>query len=158
VAYDLLVRPEHLGAATRLVDDFPGVRFVVDHIAKPPRDASAGGPLDERRALWRRGLRALAERPHVACKLSGLLTEGDWRSWRADEVLPFLDEVLAAFGPGRCMVGSDWPVCTLAATYGEAMGLVARFAGGLSDVERDAVLEGTARTWYRLRPAGGADA
>jgi len=158
VAYDLLVRPEHLAAAASLVDGFPGVRFVVDHIGKPPRDETAGGPLDERRTLWRRGMRALAERPNVACKLSGLLTEGDWRAWRAEQVVPFLDDVLEAFGPGRCMVGSDWPVCTLAAPYGAAMGLVAGFAGRLSDDERNAVLEGTARSWYRLGTAGGVDA
>jgi L-fuconolactonase len=158
VAYDLLVRPEHLAAATSLVDGFPGVRFVVDHIGKPPRDETAGGPMDERRALWRRGMRSLAERPNVACKLSGLLTEGDWRRWHADEVLPFLDAVLDAFGPGRCMVGSDWPVCTLAAPYVDAMGLVADFAGRLADGEREAVLEGTARSWYRLGTAGGVEA
>lgn len=158
VAYDLLVRPEHLAAATSLVDGFPDVRFVVDHIGKPPRDATAGGPLAKRRVLWRRGMRALAERPNVACKLSGLLTEGNWRRWRADEVVPFLDVVLEAFGPRRCMVGSDWPVCTLAAPYGEAMGLVTDFACRLSDGECEAVLESTARSWYRLGTAGGVDA
>ena len=148
--YDLLVRPEHLPAATALVDSFPQVRFVVDHIGKPPRDASAGEPVAERRRRWAAGMRALAERPNVACKLSGLLTEGDWRRWRADEVAPFLDVVVDAFGPSRCMVGSDWPVCTLAATYGENLGLVAAYAAALSPAERRAVLEGTARTWYRL--------
>jgi L-fuconolactonase len=149
-AYDLLVRPEHLPAATELVDAFPAVRFVVDHIGKPPRDASAGEPVAERRQRWRAGMRALAERPNVACKLSGLLTEGDWRRWRPDEVTPFLDEVVEAFGPSRCMVGSDWPVCTLAAPYGENLGLVARYAAALSTTDRHALLEGTARTWYRL--------
>lgn len=158
VAYDLLVRPEHLAAVTRLVDGFAGVRFVVDHIGKPPRDASAGGPLVERRVSWQRGMRALAERPNVACKMSGLLTEGDWRHWRAAEIVPFLEEVLDAFGSSRCMVGSDWPVCTLAAPYREAMGLVAEFAAQLSETERHDVLEGTARSWYRLRTAGGANA
>lgn len=158
LAYDLLVRPEHLAAATRLVDDFEGVRFIVDHIGKPPRDATAGEPVAERRALWARGMRALAERPNVACKLSGLLTEGDWRRWRADEVVPFLDAVLEAFGPARCLVGSDWPVCALAAPYGEAMSLVADYAAALSDDERAAVLEGNARTWYRLDQAGGTSA
>lgn len=156
LAYDLLLRPEHLEAATRLVDEFPGVRFVVDHIAKPPRDATAGGPVDERRALWSRGIRALAERPNVACKLSGLLTEGDWGRWRADDVVPFLDLVLDAFGPRRCLVGSDWPVCTLAAGYGEAMGLVADYVATWSEDERAAVLEGSARSWYRLADTGGS--
>ena len=149
-AYDLLVRPEHLPAATALVDAFPEVRFVVDHIGKPPRDASAGEPVAERRARWAAGMRALAERPNVACKLSGLLTEGDWRRWHPDQVAPFLDVVVAAFGPTRCMVGSDWPVCTLAASYADNLGLVARYAAALAPDERRAVLEGTARAWYRL--------
>ena len=149
-AYDLLVRPEHLPAATALVDAFPEVRFVIDHIGKPPRDASAGEPVAERRERWAAGMRALAERPNVACKLSGLLTEGDWRRWRADQVTPFLDVVVEAFGPARCMVGSDWPVCTLAASYAENLGLVATYTAAWSPEERRAVLEGTARTWYRL--------
>lgn len=149
-AYDLLVRPEHLPASTVLVDAFPSVRFVIDHVGKPPRDASAGGPVAERRRRWASGMRALAERPNVACKLSGLLTEGDWRRWDADDVGPFLDVVLDAFGPGRCMVGSDWPVCTLAASYAENLGLVDRHTSALSPDERHAVREGTARSWYRL--------
>ncbi len=149
-SYDLLVRPEHLPAATALVDAFPDVRFVVDHIGKPPRDASAGEPVAERRRRWEAGMRALAERPNVACKLSGLLTEGDWRRWRADEVTKFLDVVVEAFGPARCMVGSDWPVCTLAASYADNLGLVADYAADWSPDERRALLEGTARTWYRL--------
>ena len=157
-AYDLLVRPEHLPAATALVDAFPDVRFVVDHIGKPPRDARAGEPVAERRDRWAAGMRALAERPNVACKLSGLLTEGDWRRWRATEVTPFLDVVVEAFGPSRCMVGSDWPVCTLAAPYAENLGLVARYAMALSPDERRAVLEGTARTWYRLGQGEDGDA
>lgn len=148
--YDLLVRPEHLPAATALVDAFPDVRFVVDHIGKPPRDATAGEPVAERRGRWARGMRALAERPNVACKLSGLLTEGDWRRWRSEDVVPFLDVVVEAFGPARCMVGSDWPVCTLAASYADNLGLVTRYAAALTPDERHAVLEGTARTWYRL--------
>jgi L-fuconolactonase len=149
-AYDLLLRPEHLPPAVVLVDAFPAVRFVVDHIGKPPRDASAGTPVAERRRAWAAGIRALAERPNVACKLSGLLTEGNWRHWRTEELTPFLDVVLEAFGPERCMVGSDWPVCTLAASYAENLGIVVRYASALSEDERRSVLEGTARTWYRL--------
>jgi L-fuconolactonase len=150
VAYDLLIRPEHLPAALGLVDAFPSVRFVVDHIGKPPRNASVSGPLEEVRRRWVTGMRTLAERPNVACKLSGLLTEGDWSSWRAEEVNPLLDVVLESFGASRCMVGSDWPVCTLAASYADNLGLVERYTARLSPAERDAVLAGTAQTWYRL--------
>lgn len=148
LAYDLLVRPAHLPSATKLVDLYPEGRFVVDHIAKP--DLRRGGSDPDRNAAWCAGLRRLAERPNVACKLSGLLTEGDWLDWRADDVTPYLDTVVAAFGPERCMIGSDWPVCTLAAPYDATIGLLTDYAARLSPHERSAVLGGTARTWYRL--------
>jgi L-fuconolactonase len=151
LAYDLLLKPPHLAAATRLVDAYPEQRFVVDHIAKPDMRAGRRGPEPEAgRRAWAEGLRALAARPNVACKLSGLVTECHWATWRADDVTPFLDVVLAAFGAQRCMIGSDWPVCTLAAPYGATIGLVADYAAALSPHERGAVLGGTATRWYRL--------
>ena len=149
VAYDLLVRPQHLPAATALVDAFPTVRFVIDHIGKPPRQG-AGAAFHEVRRAWERGMRALAERPNVACKLSGLLTEGDWRTWSAQEVEPLLEIVVAAFGAGRCLMGTDWPVCTLAASYATNVALVTDFTKRLSSAEQRAITEGAARTWYRL--------
>jgi L-fuconolactonase len=151
LAYDLLLKPPNLDAAIRLVDRFPEGRFVVDHIAKPDMRASRRGPDAEAgRRAWAEGLRALAARPNVACKLSGLVTECDWATWRAGDVAPFLDVVLDAFGAQRCMIGSDWPVCTLAAPYGAAIGLVADYAAALSPHERAAVLGATATRWYRL--------
>ena len=153
LVYDLLVRTEQLPAATRLVDACPDGRFVVDHLAKPPR---RGEPVPTaaslREGAWGRRLRALAERPHVACKLSGLVTEVEWTAWRRHDATPYLDLVVEAFGPERCMIGSDWPVCTLAASYGEAIGLVAGYAARFSDDERRAMVETTARTWYGLDP------
>jgi L-fuconolactonase len=152
LAYDLLLRPAHLPAAIRLVDRFPAVRFVVDHVAKPVLrgpDAAADGPA---RAAWRAGLRALAERPNVACKLSGVLTEADWASWTVAQAVPVLEDALEAFGPERCMIGSDWPVCTLAAPYGTTLQLAFDVVDRLTDTERAQVRGGTATTWYRLPP------
>jgi len=152
LAYDLLLRPAHLPAATRLVDALSDQRFVVDHIAKP--DLRRGADRRGANAAWAAGIRRLAERPHVACKLSGLLTEADWDDWRAADVTPYLDTVLEAFGADRCMIGSDWPVCTLAAPYGVTIGLLTDYAAGLSPHERRALLGATARTWYRLEERG----
>jgi L-fuconolactonase len=154
LAYDLLVRPQHLGAATALVDLVPHGRFVVDHIAKP----NVFGPMSQRerregRAAWAHDLRELARREHVACKLSGLLTEGDVDGWRRcgpGSLEPYLDSVVEAFGAERCMVGSDWPVCTLAATYGEAIDVVRRYVGRLSDAEGRGILRENALRWYRV--------
>lgn len=143
LAYDLLVRPQHLPAATRLVDRFPEQRFVVDHAGKP---AIAAGLMEP----WAEDLARLAERPNVTCKLSGLVTEADWYAWEARQIKPYLDHVLAVFGPERVMIGSDWPVCTCAADYRDTMALVLGVADELTSVERAAVLGGTCARIYDL--------
>ncbi len=152
LAYDLLLRPPQLPAAIRLVDRFPEQTFVLDHIAKPDMRASPGRPAgpDARHRPWLEGLEALAERPNVSCKLSGLVTEARWDAWRPEHLTPFLDAVLDAFGPYRLMMGSDWPVCTVAADYATAVDVVRHWAARLSGDERAAVLGGTCRRVYRL--------
>ena len=111
LVYDLLLRPRELPAALEAVRRVDALRFVVDHIAKPRITA---GPRD---AEWERGLAPLAELPNVSCKVSGLVTEADWRSWRVDDLAPYLEKVVGWFGEDRLLFGSDWPVCTLAAEY-----------------------------------------
>jgi len=117
LVYDLLLRTIHLPSAIRLVDRFPNQPFVVDHIAKPMMD---GSDLD----AWKLGMSEIARRPNVMCKLSGLVTEAHWENWQAQTFEPYLQHVLEAFGADRLMIGSDWPVCTLAADYVRAMSLV----------------------------------
>lgn len=149
LTYDLLLKPPHLPAATRLVDLLPDQRFVVDHIAKPPM---ATGELEP----WASGVRELARRPNVWCKLSGLVTEAvkPGESLTVDElyarVEPYLEACLEAFGAGRLMVGSDWPVCTVVAGYGETMGIARRFVGRFSEDEQRAVLAGNCVAFYGL--------
>lgn len=147
LTYDLLLRTIHLPAAIRLVDRLPEQRFVVDHIAKPRMDGGDREP-------WERDLRAIAERPNVFCKLSGLVTEADWHAWRADTFTPYLDVALEAFGPERLMIGSDWPVCTLAADYGRALNVVVDWSEKLADEEREAILGGTCARFYGLDTGG----
>jgi L-fuconolactonase len=143
LVYDLLVRTAELPSAIEAVRRNPGVRFVVDHLAKPP---VRGGDTAE----WARGLERLAELPNVSCKLSGLVTEADWAGWRAEELIPYYLRALDWFGPARCLFGSDWPVCLLAVEYGGALDLVRAAVVDLDDAERAAVLGGNALRLYRL--------
>jgi L-fuconolactonase len=143
LTYDLLLKPPHLRPATALVDRFPNQPFVVDHIAKP--DIGAG-----EREPWERDLRELAQRPNVRCKLSGMVTECGPDGWNAEQIRPYLEIVLDAFGSDRIMIGSDWPVCTLAGEYGPVMGVVIDAVSTLSDAERAAILGGNCTRFYRL--------
>ena len=143
LAYDILIYPRHLPVAAEFVRRFPRQRFVLDHLAKPE---IARGEIRG----WSHGIRELAAAPNVVAKLSGLVTEADWKRWTADEMRPYLDVAFECFGPGRLMIGSDWPVCTLAAGYGETMGLVMRYLAGRPGTERDAVLGGNAQAFWNL--------
>jgi L-fuconolactonase len=145
--YDLVVSSEQLEHVARVIAAVPGTRFVLDHCGNPPlRD----GDLRE----WRAQLAAVAAHPNVAVKLSGLATHGAWGSTTAEDLAPVVDHLLACFGPGRTMFGSDWPVCLLGASYRHVMTLTEQVIRGLTDAERDAVWSGTAEVWYGLSHAG----
>jgi L-fuconolactonase len=144
LTYDLLLFPRHLPIACEVAKRFPDQLFVLDHIAKPPvrnRDIEP----------WARDLKQLAEFPNVFCKMSGLVTEGNWNSWTAQNFEPYLDIVLEAFGPHRLMIGSDWPVCTLAADYSATVNLTVDYIRRLSQDEQHAILEKTPIEFYSLR-------
>jgi L-fuconolactonase len=143
LVYDILIFERHLPQTIEFVDRHPRQTFVLDHIGKPRiRDAVL--------SPWRENILRLAERPNVYCKISGLVTEADYKSWTKIELKPYLDTVLEAFGPGRLMFGSDWPVCLVATTYGDWFNLVAEQIGNLSDAEQKAILGDTARLVYGL--------
>ncbi|HEV7646540.1 MAG TPA: amidohydrolase family protein, partial [Actinophytocola sp.] len=99
---------------------------------------------------WAAAITAIARRPNVFCKLSGMVTEADWTSWTASDLAPYADHVLATFGPDRVLFGSDWPVCELAATYDEVVATARTLTAALSDTEREQVFDGTARLAYAL--------
>ena len=122
LAYDLLVRTRELPAAVAVARALPQLRFVVDHIAKPP---IASGELEP----WAERMAELARLEHVSCKLSGIVTEAEWRSWRPEDVGPYVSRVTEGFGDERLIFGSDWPVCTLAASYDAVVALAEQFAG-----------------------------
>jgi L-fuconolactonase len=145
LVFDLLVRVPQLPAAFETARRHPDVRFVVDHLGKPAVRARS---TDD----WSAALASLADLPNVVCKLSGLVTEADWDSWREAELAPYYRRALAWFGADRCMFGSDWPVCLLAADYGSVLALLLHAIDDLPDDERVRVLGDTAARTYGLRP------
>jgi L-fuconolactonase len=143
LTYDLLIFPRHLPVACDLVSRFPQQRFVLDHVAKP-------GIRSDGLALWDPGLRRLAGFSNVFCKVSGLVTEADWQGWQPDDFRPYLDVVFDAFGAQRVMFGSDWPVCTVAASYETVVAMVDEYIRAFSPDEQAAVWGDTARRCYGL--------
>ena len=143
LAYDLLLRPPQIAAATRLCAALPDVRFVVDHLAKPP---IATGELEP----WSRLMSPFGEMPHVWCKLSGMVTEANRAAWSADDLKPYVSRVMELFGEGRVMFGSDWPVCTLAASYQRWVDAAEELVASCSAGERLAIFGGNAAQFYRL--------
>jgi L-fuconolactonase len=143
LTYDLLLFPKHLPAACELVKRFPYQRFVLDHIAKP---LIKGGILEP----WATDLRKLAAFPNVFAKVSGMVTEANWQAWKPADFTPYLDAVLDVFGVERVMLGSDWPVCTVAATYGQVISIVAEYIRRFSPDEQKQILGGNARRFYGI--------
>lgn len=141
--YDILIFPHQLVSALELAKRCPEVSFVLDHLAKPyARDGYFDG--------WAAGLSALAQQPNVSCKLSGLITEADYDNWTEEQLLPYLRHALEAFGPGRCLFGSDWPVLRVAGDYGRMKALLERAIVDLDPAERAAVMGGNCARVYGL--------
>ncbi|MFC4498006.1 MULTISPECIES: amidohydrolase family protein [Streptomyces] len=151
LVYDLLVTPRQLPAAIEAARRLPELALVLDHLAKPPISTGVLEP-------WAGEIGRLAALPNTVCKLSGMVTEADWTSWTTAGLRPYADTVLDAFGPGRLMFGSDWPVCRLAATgYAQVMDTARELTSGLTAAERHEIFRGTAVRTYGLegvRPDG----
>ncbi len=143
LTYDLLLFPKHLVRATELVSRFPDQRFVLDHISKPFIKSGILQP-------WKEEIEALAEKPNVWCKISGMVTEADHHTWKYKDFVPYMEVVLEAFGPDRIMLGSDWPVCRLAGEYGEVMGIPQDFIDSLSDSEKEKICAGNVKDCYQF--------
>jgi L-fuconolactonase len=141
LTYDILIFPKQLPAAIDLVEAFPDQPFVLDHLAKPCiRDGTI--------SPWKERMRELAQAPHVMAKVSGLVTEANWGSWRADDFKPYLDHAFECFGVERLMYGSDWPVCLLAGSYEAVHGLMANYVKSFSADERAGFFGGNAARFY----------
>lgn len=142
--YDILIYPRQLPAALELMARLPDQLFVIDHLAKPEVRT-------KEIACWAKLMREIASNPRAYCKVSGLITEANWESWRADDFRPYLDVVFEAFGTGRLLFGSDWPVCLLAGTYRQVRELVADYMKGLADSEQEKVFGTNAERFYSLK-------
>lgn len=149
LVYDILIYEHHLPAAIAFVDRHPNQVFVLDHIAKPRIREALLEP-------WAAHLRELARRENVYCKLSGMVTEADWKKWSIEDLRPYFDVVLDAFGPGRLMAGSDWPVCLLASGYRRWFDTVLELIRPLSTSERDLILGGVAARIYSVGEAASS--
>jgi len=144
LTYDILIYPQHLPVAVEFVRHFPRQRFVLDHLAKPLIKSASIHP-------WEAGIRELAKFPNVFSKLSGMVTEADWQNWTPEDLKPYLDIALDRFGPERLMIGSDWPVCTVAASYKQTMSVVLDYLYKYPVNVQDAVLGGNAQRFWKLK-------
>jgi L-fuconolactonase len=142
--YDILISPRQLSNAIRLASLFPSQRFVLDHCAKPN---IRQGEIQS----WAEKITQLASMPNVSCKVSGLVTEADWNLWQPEDIYPYLDVIWNAFGEDRIMMGSDWPVCLLAASYTEVMDLPERYFEGFGSTVLDKLFVDNAMRIYQLQ-------
>ena len=145
LVYDLLVKEAQLPAALATARALPGLRFVIDHAAKPRIAAGA-----EDRG-WAVGMAPFSDLANVSCKLSGMVTEADWRDWTIEDLAPYVAKVRHWFGDDRLMYGSDWPVCLLASSYERVTAAMRELLADLSEESRAAVFGGTAVRVYGLR-------
>jgi L-fuconolactonase len=143
--YDLLVKPPHLKYVPPLVEKVPGLKMVVDHIAKP---LIAQGVMEP----WATDMAAVADIPGIYCKLSGMVTEADHTRWKVDDLKPYVAHIVEQFGFDRLMFGSDWPVCLLAASYEQVFRSTLEAAGPVSEKDRARLLGQNAIAFYGLNP------
>ena len=141
--YDILIFHHQLEAAFQFVKKAPEQPFVIDHLAKP--NIKLGIWRD-----WKKEMALLAEREYIYCKVSGMITEADWKKWTPSDLEVYLEVVLELFGPNRLMFGSDWPVCKVAGEYGQVLEVVERFTDRLSPSEKEAIMGNTAVGFYGI--------
>ena len=144
LVFDILILERHLPQAIDFVDRHPNQLFVLDHIGKPAIMEKTYDP-------WQSNIARLAERENVYCKVSGMVTEASWATWKEDDLTPYWDCVLHAFTPGRLMFGSDWPVCLVASSYEKWFEVARGWIRHLSATEQERILGGTAIEVYGLR-------
>ncbi|HCZ01862.1 MAG TPA: amidohydrolase [Verrucomicrobiales bacterium] len=141
--YDILIFPQQLEAALKLVAQFPEQAFVIDHIGKPSIKDGSLQP-------WKKLMKEFSEFPNVNCKISGMITEADWKNWKKEDMKPYLETVMETFAPSRLMYGSDWPVCLLAGDYCRVIDLATHYINQLSTQDQDLVFGGTAAQFYNI--------
>jgi len=144
LVYDLVPNLPQLPSCIRTTEAFPDMRFVLDHISKPE---IRNHGFKQWSALMQ-GFRS--QRGHVWCKLSGMVTEADWQAWKPADLKPYIMEVLDIFGTDRCMFGTDWPVCLVAASYDQVMDALHECLNELTGSELEQIFGKSAIEAYRL--------
>lgn len=144
VPFDLLFYVQHLRHAPTLAEMLPELPMVIDHLSKPRIKA-------QEIKSWQSDLMNAAKSPNVFCKLSGMVTEADWQNWKPQDLKPYVETALEAFGAERCMFGSDWPVCELAGTYRQVFDALTDVLGPITLTERENIFCNTAKRFYRLK-------
>jgi len=145
--YDILIFPDQLKYVNEFVENFPGQKFVIDHIGKP-------NIRDKKIEDWKNELKKIAAHENVFCKASGMVTEADCNNWKQDDFTPWLDVVVEAFGINRILFGSDWPVCLLGGSYGEVIKIVANYFSSFTQNEQQNFFGGNAIEFYNLNEYG----
>ena len=141
--YDILIYPDQLKYVPEFVGAFMHQKFVIDHLAKP-------GIRNNEISHWKREIQNIARFENVYCKISGMVTEADWTNWKQDDFVPYIDVVIEAFGPNRILYGSDWPVCLVAASYEQMLGIVQEYFSSFSETEQELFFGDNATKFYNL--------
>ncbi len=141
--YDILVYADQLKYIPKFVGAFPDQKFVVDHIGKPEIK-------DKKLEDWKKDIMQIAKHENVYCKISGMVTEADWQNWENEDFIPYIEIILDAFSIERVMYGSDWPVCLVAASYEDTLGIAREYFSSLSKTEQDMFFGRTAVEFYNL--------
>ncbi|WP_338787305.1 amidohydrolase family protein [Metabacillus sp. FJAT-53654] len=144
LTYDLLLFPKHIPYALQLIEKFPEQLFVLDHIGKPDIK-------NKEISFWKENLTKLAEYKNVYVKVSGMVTEADWKNWRKEDFKAYLDIVFNAFGPERVMIGSDWPVCTVSESYESVMGIVLDYVKQFASGYESQILGENCSRFYSIK-------
>ena len=143
LAFDILTKTPELKGAIELVKNCPDIQFVLDHISKPYISKKEFEP-------WQSLINEISNFENVVCKVSGMVTEADWKNWSKSDFSPYFEIILNNFGAERLMYGSDWPVCELAARYEEVFGLANFLTSGFSPAESESFWGGCTNRAYKL--------
>ena len=141
--YDLLVYHDQLPSLIRFVEKLPDNKMILDHLGKPDIK-------NKELKNWKENINTLAQHPGIYCKLSGLVTEANHNNWSYDDLNPYLEIASEAFGTDRICFGTDWPVCLVAGSYSEVVGVIEKFSSQLNNSEKDKLFGGNTMKFYNL--------
>jgi len=144
IAYDMLAKPRHLKNVIKLMETVGDLKIVIDHIAKP-EIAKGGTP------GWEENMKIIAQYPGIYCKLSGMITEADRKTWKPTDLEPYICKIIDMFGYDRVMFGSDWPVCLLAGEYEDVWEALCKILSGINDEQKEKVFGLNALNFYNLK-------